>query len=194
MNGTNPVPAPGLPDRWSGLSGVLSLLNKGPEAVQEILDPLNNTILERFNGTAFLQTLPVESYDSWLDYYDVNFDNGTAGGGALLVSRLLDEEALTGDHEALKGALQATTEASEIIHFYLLGGKGIHEAKPRGGSNAVNPGWRKAYVHTRKSTPPSSSACIRCSSMLEPKTPADTVGGKLPRAGSSRSTRPQRRR
>lgn len=149
MNGTSPI-SPG--QRWSGLAGVMTLLNKGPEVVQEIMGALNDTVLERFNGTAFVQTMPVQSYDSWLDYYEVNFDNNTSGGSAIMVSRLLDEEALAGNHEPLKKALQAATEGTEMIDFYLLGGKGVHNAKPRGGSNAVNPGWRKAYVHTRKFT------------------------------------------
>jgi len=29
-----------------------------------------------------------------------------------------------------------------------VSGKGVHNAKPRGGSNAINPAWRKAYVHS----------------------------------------------
>ena len=33
------------------------------------------------------------------------------------------------------------------MNFYLLGGKGVADAVPRGGSDAVNPAWRKAVVH-----------------------------------------------
>jgi hypothetical protein len=153
MNATNPTPgAPGMPDRWAGIAGAMTVFDERPEAVQDILGPLNDTVQERFYGTAVVLALEVQSYDSWLEYYDVHFDNGTTGGGAHMVSRLLDEESLTSDPEALKKALTAATGASEreMIDFYLLGGKGVHNAKPRGGSNSVNPGWRKAYIHTRE--------------------------------------------
>lgn len=152
LNGTNPIPSPGMPDRWAGFAGAMTLLDKGPEAVQEILGPLNKTVLEKFNGTGMVLSLPVESYGTWLEYYDKHFDNGTAGGGAIMVSRLLDEQALTGNYEALKEALRAATEPNDMIDFYLLGGKGVQNAEPRGGSDSVNPGWRRAYIHTRKST------------------------------------------
>ena len=151
MNATNPTPGtPGMPDRWSGMAGAMAVLDERPEAVQNILGPLNDTVQERFYGTAVVVALEVRSYGSWLEYYDVHFDNGTAGGGAHMVSRLLDEKSLTSDPEALKEALAAATGPSEMIDFYLLGGKGVHDAKPRGGSNSVNPGWRKAYIHTRE--------------------------------------------
>lgn len=152
MNATNPNPGtPGMPDRWSGIAGAMTVLDERPESVQDILGPLNDTVQERFYGTAVVLALEVQSYGSWLEYFDVHFDNGTTGGGAHMVSRLLDEESLTRDPKALKEALAAATGSSGMIDFYLLAGKGVHDAKPRGGSNSVNPGWRKAYIHTRES-------------------------------------------
>ena len=58
-----------------------------------------------------------------------------------------------GEISALKEAIQAATEPNGMIDFYLLGGKGVRDAKPRGGSSAVNPGWRKALIHSRASSP-----------------------------------------
>ena len=150
INGTLPVPVPGLSDRWTGLAGAFSMANKKTGAMAELLDRLNATILEKFEGTAFVGSEPVQEYDSFMDYYSVNFDNGTAGGGAVMVSRLIGEEALTGDSDSLVEALKAATGPTGSMNFYPLAGKGVHDAKPRGGSNSVNPGWRKALVHSRK--------------------------------------------
>jgi phytoene dehydrogenase-like protein len=36
--------------------------------------------------------------------------------------------------------------------LYMVSGSGVWDAKPRGGSNAINPAWRKALVHAGKSS------------------------------------------
>lgn len=150
VNGTVPVPAPGLPERWTGLAGAFTMVNKESGEMDTLLKNLNATVLEKFNGTALIGKEPVHEFGSFLDWFDVNFDNGTAGGGAAMVSRLIGEEALTGDSDALVEALKSATSATGSVSFYPLAGKGVHEAKPRGGSNSVNPGWRKAIVHSCK--------------------------------------------
>jgi hypothetical protein len=60
-------------------------------------------------------------------------------------SRLLDAKALTAG-PALKKALQAAMTPGGI-NPYLLGGKGVRDVVPRGGSDAVNPAWRTSLVH-----------------------------------------------
>jgi hypothetical protein len=65
---------------------------------------------------------------------------------------LLDEATLSGNQtalkEALKGYIGEGLTASGTL--YLLGGKGVWDAQPRGGSDAVNPAWRKALGHFGK--------------------------------------------
>ena len=34
--------------------------------------------------------------------------------------------------------------------LYMVSGKGVWDAKPRGGGDAVNPAWRKALIHAGK--------------------------------------------
>jgi hypothetical protein len=35
--------------------------------------------------------------------------------------------------------------------LYMVSGKGVWNSKPRGGSDAVNPAWRKTLIHAGKS-------------------------------------------
>ncbi|CAH0018225.1 unnamed protein product [Clonostachys rhizophaga] len=148
-----PMPIPGLPDGMASFSGALILINKGPEAVYEILAPINATVQERFGGEAGIYSEGVKSYNKWLDWFDVNYDSGTTGGTALMVSRLIDRAPLKDKSDETTQALITAAKAAGLISFYPLGGKGVNEAVPRGGSNSVNPGWRKAYVHTLSALP-----------------------------------------
>jgi hypothetical protein len=38
----------------------------------------------------------------------------------------------------------------EQATVFLVSGKGVHQAKPRGGGNAVLPAWRTSWVHASK--------------------------------------------
>ena len=68
----------------------------------------------------------------------------------MIGSRLLDEEGLTSNLTTIKGAFKAAFPPGAVTDAYLVGGKGVMEATPRGGSNAVNPALRKAFVHTSR--------------------------------------------
>ena len=161
LNASDPLSADTT--RWAGLAGSMSLLDKKPGAMEKLFGDLNKTVEDKFDGQVIVTLLPVQSYDTWLDFFEINFDNGTAGSSTVMVSRLIGEDALTGDPEAFQDAIKAATGTSELVGFYPLGGKGVHEATPRGGSNSVNPGWRKAYVHSRKSSPGRILPCeARC--------------------------------
>lgn len=96
----------------------------------------------QFMGGVIPQTYP----DFWAWY---NVSNGPldAGYDQYIGSRLLDGKALTQNSTALKEALKAATASGSGIGAYLVGGRGVMNAKPRGGGNAVNPAWRRAYVH-----------------------------------------------
>lgn len=143
-----PLQLPGAPDRVAGFLGSSVLQDvDSPEAVAALFKPLNDTIRKRWADKAQFYVLPT-AYDSFLAWFDNNYDTDPAGESQYLVSRLLDGEALTGNQQKLKSALEATLASSGTIAAFMVGGKGVHDAKPRGGSNAVNPVWRSAYLHT----------------------------------------------
>ena len=90
--------------------------------------------------------------DFWA-WYSVNNGPLDASHNQVLGSRLLDGKALTGDLIALKETFRKLTPAGSVTNVFLVGGNNVMNAQPRGGSNAVNPAWRKAYVHTREFDP-----------------------------------------
>jgi hypothetical protein len=83
-------------------------------------------------------------YDWWLPSNGPDY----AGVDLLVGSRLLDAEALTGNLTALKIALQGSIPPGPgqggTVNF--VSGKGVWNAVPRGGSDAVNPAWRSALL------------------------------------------------
>ncbi|MBE3046768.1 hypothetical protein IMZ48_30415 [Candidatus Bathyarchaeota archaeon] len=144
INSPPPVPLPGLPPAVAGLMGAtLTLDTHDPAEINKIFKPLNDTIQERWPGQIELIIL-IQSYDTYMEYYTINYDNGEAGNSAWLVSRFMDKDLLTGD--ALPDALETALVDGGWLGCYLVAGKGVNEAKPRGGSNAVHPAWRTAYV------------------------------------------------
>ncbi|KAF7552346.1 hypothetical protein G7Z17_g4398 [Cylindrodendrum hubeiense] len=142
-----PVPLPGLPDRVAGLMGKTIILDTQDTAeINEIFQPLNETIQERWPGQVNLVVL-TQPFDSFMDWYKENFDDGSAGGSFYLISRLLDKNTLTNDLDALADALKPILINDGWLGTYMVAGKGVNEAKPRGGGNAVHPAWRTAYIH-----------------------------------------------
>jgi hypothetical protein len=95
-------------------------------------------------------TATQEKYSSFLKWYDVYFDQGAAGETNYIVSRLLTKDALEYDESKLSHALEQGFKPSSGMVVHLVSGKGVRNAKPRGGSLSVNPGWRETYVHARK--------------------------------------------
>ncbi|KAI1328685.1 FAD-binding domain-containing protein [Xylariaceae sp. FL0255] len=81
------------------------------------------------------------AYPSFKAWYDVYYDQNPAGYDMWVGSHLLDEAAF-GNATTL-GEVYKISEATA----YLVGGKGVMDAKPSGGSNAVNPSWRRTLVH-----------------------------------------------
>lgn len=96
----------------------------------------------------FVSSVTIHSYSDFWEWYSVN--NGPLDGGhdQVLGSRLLDGKALA-NQTALRETYKSLADAG-IVSVYLVGGKNVMNAKPRGGGNAVNSAWRKAYVHTRE--------------------------------------------
>ncbi|KAK7408473.1 hypothetical protein QQX98_009340 [Neonectria punicea] len=145
----NPVPSPGVPEELAGVLGQFVLQEtEDVQSLQNILKPINQTIQERWSGAVQVIT-STKPYSSFLAWFEDHYDQGTAGNSSYLVSRLLDRHALESDEATLANAVQEAMSISGALGAYIVSGKGVHNASPRGGSNAVNPGWRTSYVHTR---------------------------------------------
>ncbi|OAA76603.1 FAD-binding, type 2 [Akanthomyces lecanii RCEF 1005] len=147
-NFSNPDPGSGLPDYLAGFQGRLTTLDdpNGNDTIARLFKPINDTINQRWPGKAGFFSSNTE-YKSFLDFFAANYDTETVGDNKYLISRLLNQEAFN-DPKALGNALLSGTGPGGFSTFFLVGGKGVQEAKPAGGSNAVNSHWRSAYVHT----------------------------------------------
>ncbi len=73
----------------------------------------------------------------------------SAGYHTYVGRRLLDGPALTANLTATKEAFTQFS-GSGIGTAYLVAGRGVWNAQPRGGSDAASPAWRKAYIHASK--------------------------------------------
>jgi hypothetical protein len=100
----------------------------------------------------FLTSAIPTLYKDFYSFYVVNNGPLDAGFDILVGSRLLDEEALTSNLTAVIEAFKTVTPYGSSSSVYLVGGKGVWDAVPRGGSDAVNPAWRKALVHSGTSS------------------------------------------
>jgi hypothetical protein len=89
-------------------------------------------------------------YPDFWEFYISPGHNELIGAGVdqVLGSRLLDEKALLQNLTALKDALKIVTQPS--VQLSLVAGRGVANAKRRGGSNSANLIWRKALVETSK--------------------------------------------
>jgi hypothetical protein len=101
----------------------------------------------------FRSSVTMKSYPDFWGYYAINNGPLDAGHDQIIGSRLLDKQALTQNLTLLKESFKAATPAGHVTSAFLVSGKGVHNAKPRGGSNSVNPAWRKGYVHSCISKP-----------------------------------------
>ncbi|KAH6667575.1 hypothetical protein B0J14DRAFT_620065 [Halenospora varia] len=104
------------------------------ESLLAALDVPISSLKAQFPG-AWSSQINTKSYTSFYEWWLPNNGGPPGGIDLILGSRLLDEKALSSNATALKEAI------------YFTSGKGVHDVVPRGGSNAVNPAWRKAYVH-----------------------------------------------
>ncbi|EFY84258.1 FAD binding domain-containing protein [Metarhizium acridum CQMa 102] len=145
-----PVPIPGLPDTINGMFSDVILQDADSEDdVDKILKPLNETLKRRWPGEVGLYN-SVVPYKSFLAWFDDHYDRQTAGNSTYIVSRLLDKKTLTTTSPKLTKALMAPIPYTNSYAVFMVGGKGVIDARPRGGGNAVNPAWRNAYVHGSK--------------------------------------------
>jgi hypothetical protein len=109
-------------------------------AIGDLILHLNTTYPNAFQFETSVATY-AQFYDWWY-----NPSPGFAGIDIIIGSRLLDEKALTADLSALKAALKVAIPPGGASVNFVAGGK-VRDVVPRGGSNALNPAWRKAVIH-----------------------------------------------
>ncbi|KUJ23468.1 FAD-binding domain-containing protein [Mollisia scopiformis] len=146
LKGT-PNPLDGGQTLVSGVAGKVIMLNTtNSSAIMNIFSPIFEHINTTWPAPAFNFTAEPKFYPSFYAWYQENYDSSPVGYENVMGSRLLDEKALSGNTTATKVAFEKFTEGG-ISTAYLVAGKGVKEAVPRGGSNAVCPAWRKTLVH-----------------------------------------------
>ncbi|KAK3330477.1 hypothetical protein B0H66DRAFT_63722 [Apodospora peruviana] len=116
-----------------------------PTALNDLMAPVLTHIATTWPNQ-FLILNQTTAYPSFYAWYQKNYDTSSAGTNSFTGSRLLDARALTANL-TLNAQVFKRFSGSGIGTAYLISGKGVHSAEPRGGGNAVCPAWRKAYVH-----------------------------------------------
>lgn len=119
-----------------------------PAAITSLFDPILAHVTATWPDMVTLVT-SVTTFPSFLGWYLENFDSSESGQDLYVGSRLLDADALTADLSASADAFRQFASGGTATAF-LVSGKGVHDAQPRGGGDAVLPAWRKAYVHASK--------------------------------------------
>ena len=115
------------------------------------LNPVFDHIQATYPGE-FQVFLNATMYPTFYDWWKDNNGPNYAGVDLRVGSRLLDEKALTANVTTLKEAIRTASPPGTGVQAYLLGGKGVKNVVPRGGSDAVLPAWRESLVHMSKST------------------------------------------
>jgi hypothetical protein len=143
------LPSIGITTPVNGFSLILALpLISASKTSDSFEKEINDTFKKAIAPYPQVElNIAFHTFPNFFAFY--NISNGPLNGGddVMLGSRLLDGKALSGDRTALKQALQQSTPPSAVTEMNLVAGKNVWNAHPRGGSNAVNPAWRKAYVH-----------------------------------------------
>jgi hypothetical protein len=122
-----------------------ALMNATADDMRRIWAP----VLAHVNATwpnQFVPILETKSYPSFYAWFQEHYDTTPAGQDGYAVSWLLDAESLTRDLNKNSQAFERFA-GGDLGTAYLVSGKGVHNAQPRGGGNAVLPAWRKAYIH-----------------------------------------------
>lgn len=137
-----------------GFQGVFFVQGLHPENTSQSLEASINKLFDdamaSYSPSRFIKSVTTTTFSDFWDFYSTSNGPLDAGHDQYLGSRLLDENALTQNLTSLKEAYKTASPPGSVTSVYLVSGKGVHNAKPRGGSNAVNPAWRKAYVHSSK--------------------------------------------
>lgn len=126
---------------------VIKLHTLKPSEILRHFDPFFAHINATWSNFTFFTN--VTTHPSFGLWYEDNFDPSPVGFSSVMSSRLLDREALTADLNATKRGLERFSAGGQAT-VYIVSGKGVRDARPRGGGTAVHPSWRRTYVHASK--------------------------------------------
>ena len=129
-----------------GLSMVIQD-TQNEDDMRKIWKPLFEHVNNTWTNVTFLEIY--RKYPTQLAWFDENKDTQKAGSDQYIGSRLLDVDAITKNLTALSLVFKSLS-AGGSASAYLVTGKGVWDAKPRGGGNSVCPAWRTAIVHASK--------------------------------------------
>ena len=132
-----------------GVFGVLAIERPdGAKILEDLWGPIVAEAQRRWgkNNIDFLMQPTV--FPSLLKYVEANHATFLTGVDKYIDSRMLSAEALRGEPADLVefnrcAAARAYGDSTGVM---LVSGKGLQKAKPRGGSNAVHPFWRKSVA------------------------------------------------
>ncbi|KAH6665728.1 hypothetical protein B0J14DRAFT_705756 [Halenospora varia] len=113
------------------------------------LTPLLANISTTHPNQTFTTISSVTTWSTFYDWWLTRNSSDYAGVELVVGSRLIGADALR-DTAALETALKGVAPSNvsgKGVNFYLLGGNGLTDTVPRGGSDAVNPAWRSSLVH-----------------------------------------------
>lgn len=114
----------------------------------KIFDPIITHLSTTWPGASKVTNVTF-GFPDFISQFEFNYDKSIAGLDQVMSSRLLDVETLTRNATELKEALKTFTGPTSTTgsRAHLVSGKGVWNAIPAGGKNAVNPAWRKAQAH-----------------------------------------------
>ncbi|KAI1764433.1 FAD-binding domain-containing protein [Hypoxylon sp. FL1150] len=141
---TNNLSYPGVDASGAGFAGYFMIANtQDTNDILEIWAPILDHVNQTWPGL-YTILAPV-AYPRFQDWFGVHYDQGSAGTDGWVASHLLDAPALT------KNTTADAFKALGSGQAYLVAGQGVKNAKPRGGSNSVNPSWRRTIAHALSS-------------------------------------------
>lgn len=103
-----------------------------------------------YPGSFEISVVP-KLWNDFYSFYTVNNGPLNADFDIIIGSRLLSTDNLTVNQTAVIEAFKAATPPGTSTEVNLVAGRGVRNAQPRGGSNAVNLPWRRALVHSEVS-------------------------------------------
>ena len=136
----------------STIFGVWVLPEKSADDTKEIMATMEEAISN--NTFGWKDPVILSNYSLYVpDFMSGWVQNTpeTVGVNVRLGSRLLGRKALETDPQQLETLLKkSVANPQNAILGNLVAGKGVKDVKIPGGSNAVVPAWRDAYVHYSK--------------------------------------------
>ncbi|KAL1962101.1 hypothetical protein VTN77DRAFT_568 [Rasamsonia byssochlamydoides] len=136
----------GQPFNCSILLGDFLMLDASPGAPAALFAPIINKIQSTW-PTEVVFSGNETQYENFYSWWFPHRDSGLYGDDMLIGSRLLDGESLAKPVDEVKQMLQDAIPPNGGANVNMVAGKNVWHAKPRGGGDAVNPAWRKAYLH-----------------------------------------------